>query len=68
GSSEVNQLNRLKLLLSNAPVGKHPDEEADGMIHAPDKTVVKPEIQLAEGAAQFIDPEPVAMKDAPASN
>ncbi|MBQ0167142.1 MAG: 2-hydroxyacyl-CoA dehydratase [Treponema sp.] len=26
GSSEVNQLNRLKLLLSNAPVGRHPDE------------------------------------------
>ncbi len=26
GSSEVNQLNRLKLLLSNAPLGKHPDE------------------------------------------
>ena len=32
GSSEVNQLNRLKLLLSNAPVGKHPDEEKDGSI------------------------------------
>ncbi len=26
GSSEVNQLNRLKLLLSNAPPGRHPDE------------------------------------------
>ncbi|MBO4508335.1 MAG: 2-hydroxyglutaryl-CoA dehydratase, partial [Spirochaetaceae bacterium] len=26
GSSEVNQLNRLKLLLANAPLGKHPDE------------------------------------------
>ncbi|MCQ2981577.1 MAG: 2-hydroxyacyl-CoA dehydratase [Treponemataceae bacterium] len=26
GSSEVNQLNRLKLLLANAPVGRHPDE------------------------------------------
>ena len=63
GSSEVNQLNRLKLLLSNAPVGKHPDEEADGMIHQPDKKVVKPEIQMAEGA--FIDPEPVEMKDVP---
>ena len=68
GSSEVNQLNRLKLLLSNAPVGKHPDEEADGMVHGPDKSVVKPEVQLAEGAAQFVDPEPVAMKDAPVSN
>ena len=63
GSSEVNQLNRLKLLLSNAPVGKHPDEESDGMIHQPDKKVVKPEIQMAEGA--FIDPEPVEMKDVP---
>ena len=27
GSSEVNQLNRLKLLLSNAPEGRHPDEK-----------------------------------------
>ncbi len=26
GASEVNQLNRLKLLLANAPVGSHPDE------------------------------------------
>jgi predicted nucleotide-binding protein (sugar kinase/HSP70/actin superfamily) len=25
GSSEVNQLNRLKLLLSNAKPGRHPD-------------------------------------------
>ena len=50
GSSEVNQLNRLKLLLSNAPAGKHPDEQSDGMIHNPDKSVVKPEIKLAEGA------------------
>jgi predicted nucleotide-binding protein (sugar kinase/HSP70/actin superfamily) len=25
GSSEVNQLNRLKLLLANARVGQHPD-------------------------------------------
>lgn len=65
GSSEVNQLNRLKLLLSNAPAGKHPDEEADGMIHSPDGKIVKPEIQLAEGASEFIDPEPVAMADAP---
>ena len=29
GSSEVNQLNRLKLLLSNAPVGRHPDETVE---------------------------------------
>jgi len=27
GSSEVNQLNRLKLLLANAPLGRHPDEK-----------------------------------------
>ena len=27
GSSEVNQLNRLKLLLANAPEGRHPDEK-----------------------------------------
>jgi predicted nucleotide-binding protein (sugar kinase/HSP70/actin superfamily) len=26
GASEVNQLNRLKLLLANAPIGAHPDE------------------------------------------
>ena len=26
GASEVNQLNRLKLMLANAPAGKHPDE------------------------------------------
>jgi len=50
GSSEVNQLNRLKLLLSNAPVGKHPDEQADGMILMPDGKKVHPEIRLAEGA------------------
>lgn len=50
GSSEVNQLNRLKLLLSNAPIGRHPDEEDDGMIHNPDGTVVKPEVKYADGA------------------
>ena len=32
GASEVNQLNRLKLLLANAPYGAHPDEDADGLI------------------------------------
>ena len=57
GSSEVNQLNRLKLLLSNAPVGRHPDEEDDGMIHNPDKTVVKGEVRLADGAMSFEDTE-----------
>ncbi len=67
GSSEVNQLNRLKLLLSNAPAGKHPDERADGMICGHDKKLMKPVIQLAEGSG-FTDPEPVEMKDAPVSN
>lgn len=42
GSSEVNQLNRLKLLLSNAPLGKHPDENADGMILTSDGKLVRP--------------------------
>ena len=50
GSSEVNQLNRLKLLLSNAPVGNHPDEVEDGMIRMPDGRLVKAEIRKAEGA------------------
>ena len=50
GSSEVNQLNRLKLLLSNAPVGKHPDEDSEGMILMDDGTLVQPEIRRAEGA------------------
>ena len=30
GASEVNQLNRLKLLLANAPLGTHPDETKNG--------------------------------------
>ncbi len=55
GSSEVNQLNRLKLLLSNAPVGKHPDENAEGMIKLSDGTLVKGEISRAEGATD-VDP------------
>ncbi len=50
GSSEVNQLNRLKLLLSNAPVGNHPDEVEDGMIRMSDGRLVKAEIRKAEGA------------------
>jgi hypothetical protein len=58
GSSEVNQLNRLKLLLSNARIGKHPDEGDDGMIMTKDGPV-KPEIRYAEGGAAFVDPEPV---------
>ncbi len=65
GSSEVNQLNRLKLLLSNAPAGKHPDEGSDGMIHNPDGSVIKPEIQLASGAAVLEDTEPVKESEIP---
>ena len=62
GSSEVNQLNRLKLLLSNAPAGKHPDENKDGMLevwNGKKYDLVKPEVRLAEGANVFTDPEPV---------
>lgn len=60
GSSEVNQLNRLKLLLSNAPAGMHPDENDDGVIVNPDGTTVRPEIRLAEGGVAFTDTEPVS--------
>ena len=66
GSSEVNQLNRLKLLLSNAPAGSHPDEEADGKIHAPDGTIVMPQVQLAEGSS-FVDTDPVDPQSVPAT-
>lgn len=59
GSSEVNQLNRLKLLLSNAPAGMHPDENEDGVIVNPDGTTVCPEVRLAEGGVAFTDTEPV---------
>ncbi|MCR5289433.1 MAG: 2-hydroxyacyl-CoA dehydratase [Treponema sp.] len=58
GSSEVNQLNRLKLLLSNARIGTHPDEQPDGKVWTKDGPV-QPEIRYAEGGAGFIDPEPV---------
>ena len=62
----MNQLNRLKLLLSAAPIGKHPDEEADGKIHNPDGTVVEPVIKPAEGFSGMNDPEPVLQEDVPA--
>jgi len=52
-------------LLSNAPVGTHPDEESDGMIHKPDGTVVKPEVRFAEGGSVFEDPEPVKENEIP---
>ena len=55
GSSEVNQLNRLKLLLSNAPIGKHPDETPEGKI-LKDGKLVEPIIHRAEGVT---DTDPV---------
>ncbi len=57
GSSEVNQLNRLKLLLSNAPIGKHPDEDSEGMVRLPNGVLVEPEIRYAEGSS-FTDTDP----------
>ena len=57
GASEVNQLNRLKLLLSNAPVGKNPDELSNGKIWTKDGEV-EPIIQYASGA-RFIDTDPI---------
>ena len=67
GSSEVNQLNRLKLLLSNAPAGRHPDEGDDGLIHNRDGSTVRPEVRLAEGGSGFADPEPVSESEIPAT-
>ncbi|MDD6655360.1 MAG: acyl-CoA dehydratase activase-related protein, partial [Treponema sp.] len=64
GSSEVNQLNRLKLLLSNAPIGNHPDEEKDGKIHNPDGTVSEAIVKYAESSS-FTDPEPVLSHSVP---
>jgi len=68
GSSEVNQLNRLKLLLSNAPAGRHPDEGADGMIHVPGAQAVVPELRPAEGGTGFADTEPVNESDMPVTD
>ena len=62
GSSEVNQLNRLKLLLANAPVGKHPDEVEDGYILQPDGQKVKAEIRMAEGATDTDPSEEAVLK------
>ncbi len=61
GASEVNQLNRLKLLLSNAPVGKNPDELPNGKIWTKDGEI-EPIIQYASGAT-FIDDDPVDAKN-----
>ena len=57
----VNQLNRLKLLLSNAPIGKNPDELPNGKIWTP-KGEVEPTIQYAAGAT-LIDDDPVDAKN-----
>lgn len=63
GSSEVNQLNRLKLLLSNAPAGKHPDELPNGKIWTAHGEV-EGQIHLAQGAV-LTDPEPVGQSEMP---
>ena len=65
GSSEVNQLNRLKLLLSNAPVGSHPDELENGKIWTAHGEV-DAEIQLAEGGGAFVDTDPADSSVVPA--
>ena len=62
GASEVNQLNRLKLLLSNAPIGKNPDELPNGKIWTP-KGNVEPTLQYASGGSQFFDDDPVDAKN-----
>ena len=58
----MNQLNRLKLLLSNAPIGKNPDELPNGKIWTK-KGEVEPIIQYASGGAQFVDDDPVDAKN-----
>lgn len=62
GASEVNQLNRLKLLLSNAPIGKNPDELPNGKIWTKNGEL-DPAIQYASGGSQFIDDDPVDAKN-----
>lgn len=67
GASEVNQLNRLKLLLSNASIGKNPDELPNGKIWTKNGPV-EPTIQYASGGAQFMDTDPIDAKNvAPAT-
>ena len=68
GSSEVNQLNRLKLLLSNAPAGKHPDEDEFGIIVNPDGTKTRPEVRLAAGAADVNIQDAGLLAAVPAAN
>ena len=43
-------LQYLAAILSNAPVGKHPDETADGKIRMNDGSLVEGIISMAEGA------------------
>lgn len=62
GASEVNQLNRLKLLLSNAPIGKNPDETKNGKIRTK-KGLVDPVIQYASGGSDFVDDDPIDSKN-----
>ena len=62
GASEVNQLNRVKLLLSNAPIGKNPDEMKNGKIWTK-KGPVDPILQYASGGSQFVDDDPVDAKN-----
>ena len=66
GASEVNQLNRLKLLLSNAPIGKNPDEMKNGKIWTRSGPV-EPIIQYAAGGGAFIDDDPVSALNIPAA-
>ncbi|WP_303921243.1 2-hydroxyacyl-CoA dehydratase [Treponema berlinense] len=62
GASEVNQLNRVKLLLSNASIGKNPDEMKNGKIWTK-KGPVEPVLQYAAGGSQFFDDDPVDAKN-----
>ena len=67
GSSEVNRLARLKLLLAKAAAGRHPDENDDGFIVGKDGALIKPEIRLAEGSTALTDTEPVSLSSMPAA-
>ncbi len=66
GASEVNQLNRLKLLLSNAVAGRNPDEMKNGKIWTKNGPV-EPQVLYADGSSQFVDPEPVSTVSIPAA-
>lgn len=49
GASQVNQVNRLKLLLATSPVGKHPDEREDGLIDTAEGAVT-PTVEMPRGS------------------